>query len=168
MWAVPDPNLYYRQWNKPIPISMNGLVGTRKDRLLINSLIEKSNIPVLRVGGRSDSSALSTSEYARVHRESRIGINSNQFEHAPQVKGRVMEIIASNTMLMELTNPAMGGFFKKDLEYVEFTYDNFIGKMQYYLKNPNTVDKIAHAGYCKFMNNYTNRHYWERVFSEIS
>jgi glycosyltransferase involved in cell wall biosynthesis len=163
LWSPQDSALYYDENCKNIEISFNGLVGTRKDRQLIHQILKKSDLPVICAGGRSDPDPLTSEKYAELHRRSKIGINSNQFEHAPQIKGRVMEIMACKTMLMELTNPAMGDLFVEGVDYVEFG-DDLLEKARYYINHPVERDKIAFSGYNKYMNNYTPRHFWERIF----
>ena len=85
-----------------------------------------------------------------------------------QIKGRVFEVLASNSMLLEKENEATKKLFIPGVDYVEFsTQDDFIDKVKYYLSRPEEVKKIALSGHNSYNEKYTAKMFWTAILNKI-
>ena len=108
--------------------------------------------------------------YAEYIRSCKIGLNFpwSPFLNTDQCKGRVYEIIASNSMLLERKNEATAKILRPGIDYVEFTDpDNLIDKINYYLNNEEERVKIADSGYRTFHSKYSATKFWEAVIGRM-
>ncbi len=129
-----------------------------------------SYIPNLFIAGGQRESQLSFSAYSSLIRRSKIGINfcGNPSGNYQQVKGRVFEIIASKSLLMEEKNEGTSHFFTPGEDYIEFcNTEDLIYKIRFYSQNPEQRLKIVENGYNKYMSSYNSKIFWETVFSKI-
>lgn len=169
LW-VPQDNSMFRPWDKEqdIPVSFLGS-GRYNDRAyFISNLVQMVPEFVIRGGQREEN--LGSYEYADFIRRSKISIN---FSLSPanffQTKGRVFEIFASRSMLLEYKNPATASLFEPNVDYIEFEQLNeLVDKIYYYLNNEEERIKISEAGYKKYIGNYTSKHFWDKILNKIS
>ena len=136
----------------------------------LSFLKEKLGDKLLISGGQRQN-ALSPDEYAELTRRTKIMLN---FSGSPsgfeQVKGRVFESTASGCVLLEKQNPRTRDFYEPNIEYVEFNNkEDCLEKILYFLKDENKEEreKISLKGLKKFNENYTNNHFWNKLFEEI-
>ena len=163
LWAPQDETLYYPT-DKTINTSFVGSLNGYSDRGPYLAYVNRNELVVSVRGGQREE-ALTPLEYARVVRESKININ---FCESPsgkdQIKGRVIEIIASNSLLLEKKNAITPEFLTPGDDYVEFTTkEDMEEKIKHYLQNDDEREKIAASGYRKYLSSYSSEVYWDRV-----
>jgi len=167
MWVPQDLSFYYPAENQDIDVSFAGSTRYR-DRQYILSRAQKK-YPALAICGGQREQNLSPETYAEIIRRSKISLN---FSLSPagfyQTKGRVFEILASKSMLLEFKNPSTPKFFQPNEDYVEFeNEEDLVEKIKYYLSNPEERERIANNGYQKYHNNYTAKHFWHKIMNKI-
>src|SRR3990167_4517267 len=155
LWTPEDPHLYYPGTQKAIEVLFLGRIYPDRQQYLQHAL--SKGLP-LTIGGGQREQKLTPDLYASTIRNSKISIN---FPISPgnniiQLKGRVFETLASNTMLMEGKNQITSKFLKPDVDYVEFiSLDDFVDKIKYYLTNDEERIKISNSGCEKFNKQYS-------------
>jgi len=173
LWTPESKFLYYPDKHN-INVSFIGSIRY-EDRLgYINKL--RKEFPDVYIRGGQRESYLSPEGYASLIRKSSININFSKNPNGyRQVKGRVFETTASNTLLLEEENESTLNFFNgstnytSNLEYVTFSdADDLIEKVIFFLKNPDIKEKIALNGYNKFKNNWTAYHFWSIIMKKIN
>jgi len=167
MWVPQDDKLYFKQEGQDIPISFIGSPRYQDRQIFLKHAVQ-SNAPILIRGGQREEK-LSPEQYASYIRRSKIGVN---FSWSPgsfhQCKGRVYEILASHSMLLESANNATKELFVPGIEYVEFTDPNdFVQKIHYYLNNEAERVKIAENGYKVYNEKYNSKIFWTTVLEKV-
>ena len=82
-----------------------------------------------------------------------------------QVKGRVLEALASKCLLLESENCQTCTFFEINKEFVSFSNsDEMIKKIHFYLQNQEYLVEIAERGNKKFNDNFNYYTYWKKIF----
>ena len=170
LWAPQDERLF-RPSTSRRPISFVGSLHGYVDRSqYLRYAVEKGVLGPEDITGGQREKALSAEEYA--HRIRSSGININ-FPESPsgkdQCKGRVIESIASMTMLLERKNEATPNLLKPGVEYVEFdTLDDFVDKIKYYKDNELKAFEVAVAGYKTYKDKYSSNKFWTKVLEGCS
>jgi len=167
LWVPQDPTYFYRDSHQGIGASFVGSTRYR-DRQILLGYAQKEYPDLLICGGQREAN-LSPELYAEIIRQSRIGLN---FSLSPagfyQTKGRVFEILASCSMLLEFKNPSTAKLFTPNEDYVEFeSGKELVDKIKYYMYNPLEREQIALNGYKKYTENYTAWHFWKKIMSKI-
>lgn len=168
LWTPESKYLYYPD-EQDIPVSFIG--SPRYLDRLSNLTALHSKIPDILIRGGQREECLSPEAYAKFIRKSKIGINfckNPMGEGYEQTKGRVFEVIASRSFLLEEKNSSTPTFFTPDVDYVEFSdIEDLVNKINYYAQNPKERLKIAENGYNKFTKNYTSQHFWDKIMIHI-
>ncbi len=168
LWVPQDLSFFYPVENQDIECSFIGSTTNYQDRnYFINNL--KQVMPSFKIKGGQRQDALGMDEYASFIRRSKISLGFPlSLAQFWQTKGRIFEIFASKSMLLEMKNPATPQLFEPGVDYIEFEQvSDLIEKIEYYLKNKEERKKIAAAGHKKYMENYTANHYWKAIFDRI-
>lgn len=165
MWVPQDNEMFCDNREKDIDVSFIGSDRYPERKAYIEFIKKHCETFVFSGGQREEK--LSTKQYADLIKRSKIGIN---FAGNPsgfwQCKGRVYEIIASKSMLLESKNPATTKVLSKD-EYVEFSSpEDLLNKIQYYLKNDNDRMRIAQNGYDRYMKDYSSQVFWDKIMKK--
>lgn len=166
LWVPQDKLLYFNQLNKDIPASFIGSTANRERIAYLNCL--KTTYPELLVmGGQRESRKLSYTQYAELIRRSKININfSVSLAAFFQTKGRIFEVLASGSMLLESKNPSTATLFTPNKDYVEFNSpDELVEKIKYYLSHEEERVKIAEQGHQTYLARYTAKHFWDAVMT---
>ena len=163
LWAPQDETLYYPD-DKTLNVSFAGSLNGYSDRKPYLDYVNR-NEPVVSIRGGQREEALTPLEYASVLRKSKININ---FCESPsgkdQMKGRVIEIIASDSLLLEKKNSITSKFLTPGKEYVEFTSkEDLEDKIKYYLHNDKERIEISSNGYNKYKDNYSSEIFWNKI-----
>jgi len=168
MWTPQDLSFYYPTDNQDINVSFVGSTRRYHDRQYILSRAQK-NCPELLICGGQREQNLSPERYAEIIRKSKISLNfSLSLARFFQTKGRIFEIFASNSMLLEFKNPSTAKLFEPNKDYVEFENDeDLVDKIKYYLCHEEERKQISYNGYKKFMLNYTAKHFWDKIMNKI-
>jgi hypothetical protein len=167
LWVPQDPTYFYKENVQDIEISFAGS-SRYLDRQFFLHHAQKECPELLICGGQREAN-LSPELYAEVIRKSKIGLN---FSLSPanffQTKGRIFEILASCSMLLEFKNPSTSKLFTPNEDYVEFENErDLVNKIKYYVSHQEERCKIAMSGYKKYMENYTAEHFWKKIMSRI-
>lgn len=172
MWAPQDDiNLFYKD-TQDIDISFIGSLwqGYGNFRIKYIEYLLQNGINVF-VSGGSRENKLSLEDYAKFIRQSKIGLN---FSYSPnlgtphQCKGRVFEIVASNSLLFESKNDKTSLRFIPNEHYIEFTNEkDLLDKTNYFLKNDKERDEIANNAHKFYMEHYSSSIYWKTIFETL-
>lgn len=168
LWVPQDPNYFYKQEEQKIDVSFVGSTNNYPDRKHFLNYAKKEYPNLFLCGGQREGN-LSAEVYAETIRSSKIGINfSLSLAKFYQTKGRVFEVTASCSMLLELKNPSTAKLFEPGKDYVEFeTQLELVDKIRYYLEHEDERSQIAINGYNKYQSNYTAFHYWKKIMDRI-
>ena len=166
LFVPQDNSLYFPSKHPDIPVSFVGAVNNQERQIYLNHAININQIPIVVSGGQVK---LTPEQYASLIRRSRISINFS-FNNGSffQTKGRVYEVLASNSMLLESKNDATPKLLKKGIEYVEYeNLDDFVEKIKYFLSHEEEAKTIANAGYKVYNEKYSAKMFWNAIFERI-
>ena len=165
LWVPQDLSFFYPS-EQTIDVRS---IGSRKypDRTYFLSFL-KGVAGFVSCGGQRED-MLGMDEYAKFIRSSKISINfSLSLAQFYQTKGRIFEIFASKSMLLEYRNPSTSQLFEAGKDYIDFSEPKeLLDKINYYLYNEKERLDIAESGYQKYMTHYTAKHYWDIVVENI-
>ena len=167
LWTPEDSKLFYFEPNKKVDLSFIGSPRYQDRAMCLQYLIQKG-LPIMVRGGQREQKLI-PEQYASFLRGTKISIN---FSHSPdgifQLKGRVLESLASGCLLLEQDNAHTNSMFEDGKDFVSFKNpDELANKAKYYLEYDDERKKIAIAGNKKFIENYTAEHYWKKVFERL-
>jgi len=116
---------------------------------------------------------LSTQDYYRIARNSKIMINNSQsfsnHETINQLKGRVFEAMLSGNLLFENKNNLTASMFVPGEHYIEYEdVDSLVKLLEYHIKNFNEIGyNIALNGHLRSCQKFSGSEYWRIVLMEI-
>lgn len=166
-----DTRIFHPNLNgqKDYEVIFNGNIHMN-ERLSYIYKLRSSDVDIKVTGGfLIPETSLDFKDYAEKHRKAKISLSFNESMHFKiQRKGRISEILASKTMCM-ITWPRVLTFFNKTwmkdgTHYVSFDQENCVDKIKYYLENSNERENIAEAGYNYFLEHFSPRVFWEKIF----
>ena len=171
LWAPQDETLYHplaEKSTQQIPVSFLGSVRYPERQKYLQHLID-TKTPLYIDGGQREK-GLSPMRYAELMRHSKISLN---FPEGPegndQCKGRVWEILASKSLLLERKNAPIQNFLKPNVHYIEFEDEaDLVEKIQYYLDNDNERDYIVNKGYNLYKKKYNATTFWGTIMKELN
>ncbi|MBM4053784.1 MAG: tetratricopeptide repeat protein [Planctomycetes bacterium] len=169
LWTPQDQRIFYStNEERDIPICFMGRTNKIGRQEAVNAL-KTANIGLYHPGGQHED-RLSLEEYASIFRRSKIAVNfSGSFSGHKQLVGRVMEITLSGALLLEENNPETAGLFQPMIDYIPFTsIEDMVNKAKYYLEHDEERTIIAKNGYQKAVSFYSNRIFWETIFSHLN
>ena len=152
-----------RDWEQTINASFLGSPRYEERQRYLTSLLT-GGVEIF-IGGGQREEGLSANQYAENIRKSKISLN---FPAGPdgydQCKGRVWEILATKTLLLERANEATKNYLKPNVHYVEFTNEQDLKeKIAYYLENDKEREDIAQKGYEEYKKKYTSDVFWTKI-----
>lgn len=169
LWAPQDETLYYpvEDSDRKINVSFLGSPRYAERQRYLTHLIT-NNVQV-HIGGGQREEGLSAKKYAELMRNSKISLN---FPEGPegndQCKGRVWEILACKSLLLERKNSAIENFLKPGVHYVEFEDESdLVEKINYYLENENERRYIAEKGHKIFNKKYNAAVFWKEIMEKL-
>ena len=156
------PNTLFEEKNIDL-LFMGNPTSSRRQFLRI---AEKNNISITNIYG------VSHEEMLEYYSKSRIGINlsinDNDPERKTQMKQRMFEVPAGRGLLLTQHHEALEHFYEIDKEIITFkTYDEFVKKTSFLLKNPKFVNKIANNGYSRFLKQHESKVRLKNVLEKI-
>lgn len=158
-----SPRLFHKD-NQSIDISFVGRTEHYADRChYLGTLIDKGfNVNV--AGGRTQQN-LTPDDYAKIVRQSKININFNRTPHGwTQIKGRVWEIIQSESLLFEQHNPLLHRYLEPGVDYVEFNSpEDLINKAEYYLNNEDARQNVIVSAKKKLEQYFNYKVLWNKI-----
>ena len=163
LWAPQDETMYHPDEEKTINTSFLGSPRYEERQRYLTSLLT-GGVEIF-IGGGQREEGLSASQYAENIRKSKISLN---FPSGPdgydQCKGRVWEILATKTLLLERANEATKNYLKPNVHYVEFTSEEDLKeKINYYLENDKEREQIALKGHEEYKKKYTSDIFWSKI-----
>jgi len=153
---------------KSIDLSFIGQVdGYRNGRLIYISrllqLKENSNFNICILSNIRDQ-FLPWDDYFEIIRRSRIVFNFSESHHMHQFKGRVVEALFANCLLLEHVESPISRYLTPGLHYTTYSSPrDLINKICYYVKNPSIAEKIASNGREFALRNFTSTRYWNAL-----
>ena len=169
LFAPQDEKLYYpeTQKQKVFDVSFAGSTRYQERQAGLNHLLN-SGIKVNINGGQREV-GLSPEDYSFIIRNSKINLNFAQGPNGVyQCKGRVWEVLASKTLLIEKINDVTRKHLKPGIHYVAYSdLDDLVRKINYYSRNDNEREAIAEAGHRLYKEKYTYLNFWNTVMSNV-
>ena len=84
------------------------------------------------------------------------------------MKLRLFEVPAARGLLLTEYHEAIESFYEVDKEIITFkTYDEFIKKTSFLLKNPKVVEQIAQNGYNRFIKEHESKIRLSNILEKI-
>jgi len=169
LWAPQDETLYHPLENNMHTLESSFLGSPRypeRQKFLTHLLTSGAKVFI---GGGQREEGLTPMKYAELMRNSKISIN---FPQGPdgydQCKGRVWEILASKSLLLERKNNATAALLTEGVHYIEFTdEEDLAAKIDYYLENDGEREHIAEKGYQRFKEAFTAKVFWNTIMERI-
>jgi hypothetical protein len=167
LWVPQDKYLFYKQRFQQLEVSFIGSPRYYDRQMFLSNLIQK--YPKVHIRGGQREEKLTPEQYAELIRHSKISIN---FSLSPamffQTKGRVFEVLACGSMLLEFANPATRKLLTPDKDYVEFdSPDTLVEKILYYTEHQEERAKIAEQGWKTYQEKYTSQRFWDTIMERI-
>jgi hypothetical protein len=170
LWAPQDESMYYPIEDKERTIDASFLGSPRyleRQKYLTHLL---TNGIQVHIGGGQREEGLTASRYAELIRQSKISLN---FPGGPdgydQCKGRVWEVLATKSLLLERKNDAIRNFLTPGEHYVEFENEqDLVEKIQYYLDNEEERCYIAQRGHEIYKEKYNANVFWNKIMERLT
>jgi len=143
-------------------------IGNTKvaNRMMYLDYLKTSGIDVY-VSGGTKKTELSWDEYATLLSRSKITLNFCLNDKYPQIKGRVMEAMACNTMLIEDEGTVTNQLFEEGKDFIMVkSKEDMLEKIQYYLAHDSEREAIAASGHKKQQEFYTAKNIWNYLFKK--
>ena len=97
-----------------------------------------------------------------------LSINENDPQRKTQMKLRMVEIPSTKSVLLTEHTPGLEHLFEEDKEIVTFSSEGeMIEKMKVLLKHDSLREKIAAAGYERFLKEHESKVRLAKLLSEI-
>ena len=170
LWAPQDETLYYPIDDAQRSIGVSFLGSPRyaeRQKYLTHLLTSGTQV---HIGGGQREEGLTANRYAELMRHSKISLN---FPEGPeghdQCKGRVWEILATKSLLLERKNNATENFLTPSVHYVEFENEtDLVEKIKYYLDNEKERGYIAQKGYDIYKEKYNATVFWNTIMERLA
>lgn len=173
LWEPQDPRLFYstEEKNRDIPVSFLGRLYKHNSSYRADTInyLREAGIDVFHKGGQREKTAVSLEEYASYIRRSKISLSLPRAGSGiSQIQGRLWEIAASGSMILEDLNLETLQVFTPDVDYIAYSgYLDLIIKCRYYLDNDKERIKIAQSGHNKLIQHYNNKKFWNIIFNKL-
>ena len=166
LFAPQDESLYYPD-NQNIDVSFIGSLRYLERQQSLQYLINKGT--KININGGQREAGLTPQIYSMLIRNSKINLNFAQGPNGVfQCKGRVWEILASKSLLIEKINNATTLHLTPGMHYVAYDdLDDLNRKIRYYLINNEERNIITQNGYNLYKEKFTYRHFWDTVLNSI-
>ena len=154
--------------DKDIDVSFLGQINSyRSNRVNYIKELKKLNANVF-LSTEFNNKMLTFEEYADILNRSKISLNFSYSVHCHQLKGRVLEILSSEALLLETENDQTNKNFECQKEYINFSnYEDMIKKIKFYLKNDQLRLKIAKQGRKKLLQYNEKNNFWDQLFNKL-
>lgn len=150
---------------KAIAVSFVGRIDFLREPYL--NFLESKGISVTNI------TDISRDELMRAFSRSKIGlnfsVNPNDPQRKTQMKARMFEVPAANSLLLTEYHQGIEQFFKVNKEVITWkTSDELWKKTKFLLDNPKIAEGIAKNGYKRFMKEHESKKRIEQTLFEIS
>ena len=165
-----DSSIFYytKPEEKPIDVCFIGTqYGERKG--ILEYLQQNITDLNMYISGGARVDKLDFEQYGKVLRDSKICIN---FSRSPvgvdQIKCRIFETAACNTLLLDSKNTQTPQMFKEEVQYLSFsTQEEAVNIIKNMMSNPEQRIAIANSAYLHYSNNYSPAVFWTRVLEKL-
>ncbi len=141
---------YYRHCafeDKNIPLSFIGAMNPFRQKFF--DIVDR-DVEVTKIFGLSQEGLFEI--YCRSIIGVNLSFNANDPELKTQMKQRIFEVIAGQGLLVTQNHSGLEEFFEIDKEIITFeSAGEFVAKVQFLLKKPSLVKKIAENGHKRFL-----------------
>lgn len=164
-----NPRYHYdRKLKKDIDVSFLGSID-RHQRSEYTEFLRDNKINIVTSGGQREANGLTLDEYSTIISRSKISLNfCRGNEGYSQLKGRVFEIMACKTFLLEDDGIETSEFFEEGKDFVMYkTKEELLEKVKFYLKHDEERERIAESGYRKVWELYGTRNVWGYIFNKM-
>lgn len=165
-----DPRIYCdRGLVRDLDVSFVGSPSKPERRMYLNRLQQESFFFSKETSLQHAGSTLSPEDYASVMQRSKISLNFSRAENnRKQFKGRALEVMHCNAMLLSDRNEEMDRYLTAGEDYVVFDHpEDLVDKCKYYLSHEEERLKIASTGHKKVIEKYNNKVFWTQLFKKI-
>jgi spore maturation protein CgeB len=98
-----------------------------------------------------------------------FSVNANDPEQKTQMKARMVEVPASNSLLVTEYTPGIEEFFEINKEIICFKEEKeMIEKIKYLLNNDSVRNKIAEAGYRRFLKDHESKVRLKNILERVN
>lgn len=158
---------YYQKfdfYHKTIDISFIGNITQQRKKFFDHVSLP---IPITNIFG------ITNEEMFLTHSKSKIGINlsrnDNDLYKKTQMKQRIFEVTAGNSLLLTEYHSGIEQFYEIDKEIITFkTIDEFNKKASYLLKKPKIIEQIANNGFKRFITEHDSKIRLATVLDKIN
>jgi len=165
-----DSSIFYytKPEEKPIDVCFIGTqYGERK--AILDHIQENTKDLNVFISGGARIDKLDFEQYAKVLRDSKICIN---FSRSPvgvdQIKCRIFETAACNTLLLDSKNTQTPQMFTEGVEYLSFSNkEEAVTIIRNLISNPEQRIAIANSGHVRYTNNYSPVMFWTKVLEKL-
>lgn len=171
-WACPNPNHYFdRKLERNIDVSFLGSLH-KPHREEYCQFLRDHRINIVTAGGLSQEEIIKPipwADYIGIVSQSKIGLNfCRTREDLSQMKGRVFDLTAAKTFLLEEAGLETREFFEDGKEFVMFrNKEDLLEKVRYYLAHDEERERIAKAGHKKTTTLYNASNMWGYLFKKM-
>lgn len=169
LWAPQDENLYnpISETEKDINCSFIGSTRYHERQLYLKYLLD-NKIDILIDGGQREK-GLTPKQYSNLIQRTKINLN---FPFCPsgfdQIKGRVFEVLATRSFLLERKNSITSKYFEAGKDYIEFENEkDLVNKIKYFSHNSQERVMIQTNAYNTYINKYSSKIFWNKVMSHL-
>lgn len=168
-WGCPDHWLKKNiKKNRPKKYDVTFIGNPYMDRKQIISRLKTDGINV-NCYGQGWNKTISDIKIRKIINDSKICLNFSKSKgKKKQTKARIFEITGLETFCLTETSSELKRYFKINKEIVSFdTYDELLKKINFYLKNQVSRNKISKAGFKKCKNFYSYSKILHKILSQI-
>jgi hypothetical protein len=162
--GVPQSNRLFYPDTHTHALSFMGRTQGYAERTRYVQFLQHNKVPIYIGGGRTQQN-LSAEDYAAVVRGSDINLNfCNTASGLSQCKGRVWEVLASKTMLLEQYNPITATYLEDGKHCVYFhDPDDLVEKISFLLCSSHVVKEITDNAYKLYQEKHQASILWKKV-----
>jgi len=165
-----NANFFYgKEQKRDIGVSFVGSIADWPRRAEYIGFLREHGVKITTRGGQNFD-LISPEEYAGIIKRSKISLNFclHTGETFPQVKGRVFEVTACRTLLIEDEGTETRRFFDEGKDFVMVrSKEEMLEQVNYYLRHDGERERIAESGCRKTNQLYNGRNLWGYIFTKM-
>lgn len=165
-WVPKDERIFNNpNFKRDINVSYVG--SLKNNRLTVINFLQKRGIDVS-FGGGERTGHLTTDEYAKIFKRSKITISFSRASNSHVINARPFEAMSCGAMLLEQENFETPKLFIPYVDYVPYSSNEDLhNKIVYYLEHDDQREKIANSGNQKIKNYYNTNLFWTQIVNKV-
>ncbi len=170
--AINPRDFYDKNLKRDIDVSFVGSIDPEDVRWPLRNeyinFLRDNGVNVVTCGGQRYN-RISIEGYSNILNHSKISLSfCRRGDGASELKGRVFELMACRSFVLEDDGSETREFFEVGRDFVIFGgKKELLEKILYYLKHDNERELIAQSGYEKVTNLYNATNMWAYIFSKM-